>query len=143
MAVISSRSRTFNPRPITAAKVKRRRFPMYFEMDSASMFIGGVTLLALTCLLYLVQTTRVSVLGYQIQQVQAQQAEAQRETDNLIYQISLKQSLPEIERYAREKLKMRPIREYKYLPVNVRPEDLKSGDHVEEQQLPGGLDVHD
>ncbi|MEJ7652427.1 MAG: hypothetical protein WKH64_03260 [Chloroflexia bacterium] len=49
-----------------AARAGRRRYPHYFEMDSPTLFMVGAAILALTCLLYLVQSSRVTMLGYQV-----------------------------------------------------------------------------
>jgi cell division protein FtsL len=124
MAVLT-RTPKFEVSPIRAARMRRRRFPWYFEMDSATLFMAGVTLLALTSLLYLLQTSRVSVLGYEIQQTQLQQTEAGRLTENLRYEIQKRESLPAVEEYARTKLKMRPVSEYEYVRVPVKPGELR------------------
>lgn len=123
MAVLT-RTRRLEHAPIRAARVRRRRFPWYFEMDSAVLFMVGVSLLALTCLLYLIQTSRVAVLGYEIQHVQMQQAAADREADVLRNEIARKESLPAVELYARTKLGMKPVERFTYVRVKVAPQEL-------------------
>ncbi len=125
MAVMTRNTR-FQPAPIQAARLRRRKFPWYFEMDSAALFMAGVTLLSLTCLLYLLQTSRVAVLGYEIQEVQAQQVQAEREAENLSYQVNALESLPVIEAHARKKLGMKPVAEYEYVRMNVSPAELRA-----------------
>ncbi|MDP9383091.1 MAG: hypothetical protein M3Q29_23715 [Chloroflexota bacterium] len=124
MAVLT-RAPRFESSPIQAARRRRQRLPWYFEMDSATLFMAGVTLLGLTCLLYLLQTSRVSVLGYEIQQTQIEQKQAARTTENLRYQIEQRESLPAVEQYARTRLKMSPVKEYKYIRVPVNPDELR------------------
>ncbi len=131
MAVLTRTTR-FDARPIRAARERRERFPWYFEMDSATLFMVGVTLLALTCLLYLLQTSRVAVLGYQIQQVQTQRVEEERRTGNLEYEIGVREGLPAVEEYARKELKMRPAENYRYMRVRVRPGELRAAEPVRE-----------
>lgn len=123
MAVLT-RPRRIERAPIRAARVRRRRFPWYFEMDSAVLFMAGVSLLALTCLLYLIQTSRVAVLGYEIQYVQMQQAAAVRDADALRNAIARKESLPAVETYARTKLGMKPVEKFTYVRVKVAPREL-------------------
>ena len=124
MAVMT-RTPRFEPAPIRAARARHRKFPWYFEMDAPTLFMAGVTLLALTCLLYLLQTSRVAVLGYQIQQAQVRQVREGRLTDQLRYAIGERESLPAVKKYARERLKMRPVERYEYVKVPVAPEDLQ------------------
>ncbi len=132
MALLTRASR-FESTPIRAAQARRQRFPWYFEMDSATLFMAGVTLLGLTCLLYLLQTSRVSVLGYEIQQVQLRQNEAARMSENLSYQIQSKESLAAVEQHARKKLKMQPVKEYEYLQVRVKPVELRASEPATEE----------
>lgn len=132
MAVMT-RAPKFESSPIRAARARRQRFPWYFEMDSATLFMAGVTLLGLTCLLYLLQTSRVSVLGYEIQQVQLRQNEAERMSENLSYQIQQKESLPAVEAHARKKLKMQPVEKYQYVRVPVKPNELRGTSRSREE----------
>ena len=124
MAVIT-RAPRFEQRPVQAARARRRKFPWYFEMDSATLFMAGVTLLSLTCLLYLLQTSRVAVLGYEIQQAQIERARETRRADELRYAISRRESLPAVEKYARTKLGMRPVQRYEYIKARISPTDLQ------------------
>ncbi len=130
MAVIA-RPRRIERNPVRAARERRQRFPWYFEMDSAVLFMAGVALLCLTCLLYLLQTSRVAVLGYEIQSVQSQQAEARRQMENLKYEIDRRQSLPAVEQYARTKLHMRPItNDYEYVPMELTKQEIQQLDET-------------
>ena len=129
MAVLTrTRSPRFQSSPIRTARTQRERFPWYFEMNSATLFMVGVTLLSLTCLLYLLQTSRVAVLGYEIQQVHLEQAAAKREAENLKYERDSRESLPTIETYARLRLKMQRVEQYRYVRVPVRPGELRLPD---------------
>ncbi len=129
MAVLTrTRSPRFQSSPIRTARTQRERFPWYFEMNSATLFMVGVTLLSLTCLLYLLQTSRVAVLGYEIQQVHLEQAAAKREAENLMYERDSRESLPTIETYARLRLKMQRVEQYRYVRVPVRPGELRLPD---------------
>ncbi|MBA2363853.1 MAG: hypothetical protein H0V86_10015 [Chloroflexia bacterium] len=131
MAVLTrTRTPKFQSSPIRTARTQRERFPWYFEMNSATLFMVGVTLLSLTCLLYLLQTSRVAVLGYEIQQVQIQQTAAKREAENLMYERDGRESLPTIEKYARLRLKMQRVERYTYVRVPVRPGELRALDQA-------------
>ena len=132
MAVLT-RTPKFQSSPIRAARTQRERFPWYFEMSSATLFMVGVTLLSLTCLLYLLQTSRVAVLGYEIQQVQIQQEAAKREAENLMYERDNLESLPTIEKYARLRLEMRRVEDYTYVRVPVQPAELRASDVAREE----------
>lgn len=124
MAILT-RPRKFEGSPIRAAQERRQRFPWYFEMDSATLFMAGVTLLALTCLLYLLQTSRVATLGYEIQQAQLGQTEGRRTEEQLRHDIGAKESLPVVELHARTRLKMQPVKEYEYMKIRVKPGELR------------------
>ena len=127
MAMLT-RAPRFESSPIQAARDRRQRFPWYFEMDSAGLFIAGVVLLGLACLLYLLQTGRVAVLGYEIQQTQLRYAAAEREMETLEYEIATRESLSAVEKHAREKLRMRPVEKYEYVRVPVAPGELRAAD---------------
>lgn len=120
-----TRTAGFEENPVRAARARRQRFPWYFEMDSATLFMVGVTMLALICLLYLLQTSRVATLGYEIQQTQLKQEQAAREADSLRHQIAVKESLGAVESHARTRLKMRPVREWEYMPAPVNRNELR------------------
>lgn len=126
MAVLT-RTRKFEKAPIKSARAKRQRFPWYFEMDSSILFMVGVALLALTCLLYLLQTSRVSLLGYEIQNVQAQQDEQTRISHNLQYELDSRESLSSVRSYATKKLKMHPVTgDYEYVTVNLTAKEIEA-----------------
>jgi hypothetical protein len=125
MAVITRGASRFERSPIRAARARRRRFPWYFELDSPTLFMIGVTLLSLTCLLYLLQTSRVATLGYEIQEAQQGQRSAARAADNLRYEIAARESLIAVERHALTRLHMERVEEYEHLPARVTPEELR------------------
>ncbi len=105
-------------------------------MDSPTLFMVGAAILALTCLLYLVQSSRVTMLGYQVQDVQNQQVEVARRAGALEYEIGLKEDLAGVERHAREKLQMHRTEEYVYLRVRVSPADLRAAESLTTTSAP-------
>jgi len=86
-------------------------------VHGAWLFILAVALAGVVGMLYLVQTSTVARLGYDLSQVQREiDAESVR-NEELTYQLGYYQSLPTIDSIARDQLKMRSADSIVYLDV--------------------------
>ena len=94
------------------------------DLPPALALLVGAVILALVCFIYLTQITAVSNANFTLQTLQSKHTELLRERQDLQLQIGRAQSLPNIEKIAREKLQMVPVGDqYSYLPVNDGPLD--------------------
>ena len=100
----------------------RPNFLRRFDFHPALTILTAVAIVALVCIIYLGQVTAVINANYTLQALQEEHTRLLREHEDLMLQIGRAQSLPAIERIAREKLKMQPIGDsYSYLPVPAGP----------------------
>lgn len=95
--------------PLTTARPRR--------MNNAVMFVLIVLTTSIVGLLYLVQTSHVAGLGYEVSRLERQRMDAALENQRLTYEIARRQSLPEVERMARGELDMEPMGTHIYLTV--------------------------
>ena len=94
----------------------------YIDLHPALALLTGVAIVALVCVIYLSQVTAVTNANYTLQALQREHTDLLRERQDLQLQIGRAQSLPNIEKAAREKLQMVPIGDsYTYLPVPPGP----------------------
>src|SRR5437588_1833854 len=100
----------------------RSDFLRYVDFHPAMIVLTAVAIIALVCVIYLGQVTAVTNANYVVQALQSEQTALQREKENLQLQIAHAQALPNIEKMARDKLRMVPIGDrYEYLPVPDGP----------------------
>jgi cell division protein FtsL len=92
-------------------------------LNNAVLF--AVVALALTTvgLLYLIQTTQVASLGYEISRLERERVAASLENQQLTYEVARYEALPEINRLARDEFGMQPMQEYVFLTVSLPPAD--------------------
>lgn len=94
------------------------------DLPPALALLVGAIILALICFIYLTQITAVSNANFTLQSLESKHTDLLRERQDLQLQIGRAQSLPNIEKIAREKLQMVPVGDhYSYLPVNNGPLD--------------------
>lgn len=94
------------------------------DLPPALALLVGAVILALICFIYLTQITAVSNANFTLQTLQSTHTDLLRERQDLQLQIGRAQSLPNIEKIAREKLQMVPVGDqYSYLPVSDGPLD--------------------
>ena len=92
------------------------------DLPAALAFLVGAIIFALICFIYLTQITAVSNANFTLQTLQSTHTDLLRERQDLQLQIGRAQSLPNIEKIAREKLQMVPVGDqYSYLPVSDGP----------------------
>jgi hypothetical protein len=93
-----------------------------FDFHPALTILTAVAIIALVCIIYLGQVTAVANANYTLQALQEEHTRLMREQEDLLLQIGRAQSLPNIEKMARQKLNMQPVGDnYSYLPVTAGP----------------------
>lgn len=92
---------TYALRPTIAPPTRRVNNAWLFTLVAIAITTVG--------LLYLVQTSHVASLGYEVSRLEQERMEKSLENQQLTYDISRQQSLPTIERIARDNLAMQPI----------------------------------
>jgi cell division protein FtsL len=104
--------------PVADARARRVRLEAYLALDPAIRFVIALALVAAISLLYLVQTSTVTQLNYEVQTAAVEHTKLVREEQALQLQIADAQSLPRIEEIARTKLQMVPMGDqFRYLTV--------------------------
>ncbi len=74
-------------------------------------------------LLYLIQTSHVAGLGYEVSRLERARMEKSLENQALTYEIARFQALPSIEQVALEEMGMTPVQDPIYLTVQSPPSD--------------------
>jgi len=109
--------------PLTLLDQQERRVKLetYLSLDPAIRFLIALALVAAISLLYLVQTSSVTELNYDVQRQTAEHTKLIHEQQALQLDIARAQALPQLAQMARTQLKMVPVGDqYRYL--NVPPE---------------------
>ncbi|HEX4206613.1 MAG TPA: septum formation initiator family protein [Ktedonobacteraceae bacterium] len=78
--------------PIVVAQRRRQLYPLFFHMGPVALCITSVCLIGLMAVLYLSQVGRAEAANQQIQDIHAQQANLQRQNQDLMYQIARERS---------------------------------------------------
>jgi len=78
--------------PILAAKRRRQLHPFFFHMGPVALSLSSVLLIGLMAILYLSQLSQAVTANQQIQQYYRQQANLQRENQELLYIIAQEES---------------------------------------------------
>lgn len=86
-------------------------------MSGALMFTLVALLISAVGLLYLMQTSRVATLGYEASRLQREREAQALANEQLSYDVARYESLPLVERVARDQLGMQPMTDYRYLDV--------------------------
>ncbi len=107
---------------VTPADLARERPPSMTtprprRLNNAMMFVLIVLTVSIVGLLYLIQTSHVASLGYEVSRLERQRMDAALENQRLTYEIAKRQSLPTVEKMARDQLQMQPMDEHVYLTV--------------------------
>jgi cell division protein FtsL len=100
--------------------------PTARRINSAGLFTIVALAIMTIGLLYLVQTSHVASLGYEVSRLEQERLEKSLENQQLTYDIARQQSLPAIERIAREDLEMEPVEQVGtrlYITVPAPTED--------------------
>jgi cell division protein FtsB len=100
----------------------RRDFLSYIDFSPALSVLAVVAIIALVGIIYLGQVTAVTNANYTLQALQTEHTDLLRQREDLQLQIARAQSLSNIERQARDRLKMVPIGDrYEYIVVPGGP----------------------
>ena len=78
--------------PILAAKRRRQLYPFFFRMGPVALCITSVLLIGLMAVLYLSQVGQAVASNQQLQTIQAQQDQLQRQNQDLVNTIAKEQS---------------------------------------------------
>ena len=85
-------SREARTKPIMAAKGRRQLYPFFFHMGPVALSITSVLLIGLMAVLYLNQSGQAIAANQAIQDVRAQQAELQRQNQDVLNEVAREQS---------------------------------------------------
>ncbi len=92
------------------------------DLPPALALLVGAVILAVICFIYLTQITAVSNANFTLQSLESKHTDLLRERQDLQLQIGRAQSLPSIEKIAREKLQMVAVGDhYTYISVSGGP----------------------
>jgi hypothetical protein len=116
-----------------SAGVRRARIvrPAAPPLNTAALFTIVVLTIATVGLLYLIQTSQVAGLGYEVSRLERQRTEKALENQQLSYDIARLQALPQVERVALGQLGMQPMDDYLFLTV-----PLPASDELPEPAVP-------
>lgn len=108
------------PRRTLRARIVRPAAP---SLNTAALFTIVVLTIATVGLLYLVQTSRVAGLGYEVTRLEQERTAQALENQRLSYEVARLQALPAIEQVAVGQLGMQPVEDFIFLTVPVPPDD--------------------
>jgi cell division protein FtsL len=111
----SSGART-DRKPTAAAPANRRP---YFVMNGATMVAVAAIALTVIGILYLIQTSEVAQLGYDMSRLQEQRNTLTMETSELEYELARYESLQTVEEVAVTRLGMTPMTNYEFLDLDA------------------------
>jgi cell division protein FtsL len=102
-----------------SGSVRRARIvrPATPPLNTAALFTIVVLTIATVGLLYLVQTSQVAGLGYEVSRLERQRTEKALENQQLSYEVARLQALPRVEQEALGQLDMQPLDDYLFLTV--------------------------
>lgn len=106
----------------TATKTVQARPAKQRRLSGALVFALCAALIAAVGMLYLMQTSHVASLGYELSRLQAEQSRESLTNQQLAAEIAELQSLDRAESTARNALGMQPMEEFAYLNVSVPAE---------------------
>ncbi len=86
------RDRSGSPQPILAAKQRRQLHPFFFRMGPVALSLSSVLLMGLMAILYLTQLGQAVAANQRLQDTRTQQADLQRQNQDLVYTIAQEQS---------------------------------------------------
>src|SRR3989442_9742099 len=81
-----------SPQPTLAAKRRRQLYPFFIHMGPVALCITSVLLIGLMAVLYLGQQGQAVAANQQIQNVRTEQADLQRQNQDLTYTIAQERS---------------------------------------------------
>ena len=107
-------------KPVEAVRARRLTLTTYLQLDPAIRFVIALALVSAISLFYLVQTSNVTELNYQVQNLEIAHTQLVRDRQQLQLAIAHAQSLAHIHDVAVNKLHMVPVGD-QYVYVGVPP----------------------
>lgn len=105
----------------TEAKPVAGRRP-YFEINGATMVAIAAIALTVIGILYLIQTSQVAQLGYDLSRLQTQRNSVTLEISELEYDVARYESLQTVEEVATDRLGMTPMSNYAFIDLRMPAE---------------------
>jgi cell division protein FtsB len=116
-------TRSAAPRPAERTRRKKKTARMsgaprrYFEINGAIMVSIAAVALSIIGMLYLIQTSQVASLGYELSRMQERRQALALEISELKYELARYESLDTIDGMARGRLGMTPITNYEFTSI--------------------------
>lgn len=111
------RKRAVTPAAPGRARVRRPAQRRYLTLNGAALVVLAAVVLTVLGFLYLVQTTRVAGLGYELSRLQSDHDAVEIETARLGYEIAHYESLDTVKQVAVEQLGMSGMEQHRFLDV--------------------------
>lgn len=94
----------------------------YFEINGANMIAIAAIALTVIGILYLIQTSQVAQLGYDLSRLQTQRNSVTLEISELEYDVARYESLQTVEEVATDRLGMTPLSNYAFIDLRMPAE---------------------
>jgi cell division protein FtsL len=107
-------------RPVKRARIVRPETP---RVNNAVLFTIIVLTIGTIGLLYVIQTSQVAGLGYEVSRLERERTEKSLENQQLTYQVANYQALPRVQEVAIDDLGMQPMSDYIFITVPLPPHD--------------------
>lgn len=114
MSTLTHGQRRSHEHPAPATTTSRRP---YFEINGATMVAIAAIALTVIGILYLIQTSEVAQLGYDMSRLQTQRDEITLEISELEYELARYESLQTVEEVATTQLGMTPMSNYEFIRI--------------------------
>jgi cell division protein FtsL len=123
MSSMTHGQRAARNRPVrrSVSTSANRRQP-YFVMNGATMVSIAAIALTVIGLLYLIQTSQVAQLGYDMSRLQSQRDTMTLEMSELEYELARYESLQTVEEVAVSQLGMAPMTNYEFVQIQAPAE---------------------
>ncbi|MBX5444607.1 hypothetical protein [Sphaerobacter sp.] len=105
------------------AQAVRRERRRYVSLNGAALVIVAGVAVSVIGILYLIQTSHVASLGYELSRIERERNELAMENARLGYLVAEQESLEQVERVATQELGMRPLTRYRFLEVQAPAEE--------------------
>jgi cell division protein FtsL len=103
-------------------RVRRQARP-YISLNGAAMVGIAALAIGVIGILYLIQTSQVAELGYQLSHLQSQHDDLALDNSRLAYQVGRYESLDTIQQVATQQLGMTHLENYQFLQVQRPPQE--------------------
>lgn len=104
-------------------RIPRRDYRPYIALNGAAMMAIAAVAIGIIGILYLIQTSQVAGLGYELSHQQAKHDELALENSRLGYQVARYESLDTVEQVAIGQLGMEHVDKYRFIEVQRPSQD--------------------